>query len=748
MPLINKRLLATTVARHKHEFSSTSRETIWKHLSETLSLIDNKKFESEESEKVAFLMKLFELLGYKHHQNLSFEKSTKYRGSIDGQLTETDGTTQVAIEWKGTDTKDLERGGKAGETPVDQLFRYMSETKAAFGVVGNFIEIRLYSWDNRKDDYISFELRKLVNEDDHLDAFIYLLKPTTILKNNSKQCILKDLIDKTEKDQEEITKRFYNEYKDLRGRLFEHLVENNPVAEGLPLHEEQKGITNNGTARVPPQNHKHLLLEKTQKILDRMIFVMFCEDNQLLPMYTVKNTYQQAMSRFSRSETKVWDEFLGLFDAIDKGFPQQNIPAYNGGLFAPDPELEKLILKDEIFTGFVKLAEYFFDSDLDVNILGHIFEQSISDIEEMKEGLEVASMPSSPLNSEKPESQNGSQGTSATKPKTSKRKKDGIYYTPSYITEYIVKETVGRWLEDQQNSPSLKGWQTQSDGVVPRNTQNYLKLPYNPKLKEKARELRKAGNLSEVLLWNKIKQKSLLGLDFDRQKIIGDYIVDFYSPNLNLVIEIDGQSHDFKGEYDLKREKYLESLGLKIIHLEDVRIKKDLANVIQELYDFCNSLMNKTTPPANAGTPSKKGNNLSEVLQSIKILDPAGGSGAFMNQAHDYLAKKTVQIKTEQAGKDGLENFAPDVNTIDRSILNNNLFMVDLQPESVEIAKLSLWLKTARKDQKLNNLDANIKCGNSLIDDPEIAGEKAFDWEEEFGWLKGSDNHQNSANNK
>lgn len=65
--------------------------------------------------------------------------------------------------------------------------------------------------------------------------------------------------------------------------------------------------------------------------------------------------------------------------------------------------------------------------------------------------------------------------------------------------------------------------------------------------------------------------------------------------------------------------------------------------------------------------------------------------------------------------------------------------MVDLQPESVEIAKLSLWLKTAKKDQKLNNLDDNVKVGNSLIDYPEIAGNLAFDWEKEFGHLRNDD---------
>jgi len=85
----------------------------------------------------------------------------------------------------------------------------------------------------------------------------------------------------------------------------------------------------------------------------------------------------------------------------------------------------------------------------------------------------------------------------------------------------------------------------------------------------------------------------------------------------------------------------------------------------------------------------------------------------------------------------GLETFATiDETRVDKSILKNNIFMVNLQPESVEIAKLSLWLKTAKKDEKLNNLDENIKCGNFLIDYSQIVGDAAFDWEKEFGYLK------------
>ncbi|MFH1296485.1 MAG: hypothetical protein ABIJ04_04330 [Bacteroidota bacterium] len=69
---------------------------------------------------------------------------------------------------------------------------------------------------------------------------------------------------------------------------------------------------------------------------------------------------------------------------------------------------------------------------------------------------------------------------------------------------------------------------------------------------------------------------------------------------------------------------------------------------------------------------------------------------------------------------------------ITTDILEKNIYGVDLNEESVEIAKLSLWLRTAKKGRKLNTLSNNIKCGNSLIDDPAVAGEKAFNWQQEF----------------
>ncbi len=149
------------------------------------------------------------------------------------------------------------------------------------------------------------------------------------------------------------------------------------------------------------------------------------------------------------------------------------------------------------------------------------------------------------------------------------------------------------------NSPSMRGWTPKSDRVV-----KWYNLPYNPNLKEKARKLRKAGNLSEVLFWNKVKNKQFLNLDFDRQKIIGNYIVDFYCKNLGVIIEIDGVSHDGKIEYDEQRDNYLRSLGLKIIHISDLDVKKNLEGVLIYLKDRLTNTLS-----ANADTPLKEGNN-------------------------------------------------------------------------------------------------------------------------------------------
>jgi very-short-patch-repair endonuclease len=111
-------------------------------------------------------------------------------------------------------------------------------------------------------------------------------------------------------------------------------------------------------------------------------------------------------------------------------------------------------------------------------------------------------------------------------------------------------------------------------------------LPADNSLKSRAKSLRKAGVLSEVAFWLEVKSGKFHTIDFDRQRIIGNYIVDFYVKALGLVIEIDGTSHNDKEEYDKGRENYLMNLGLKIYRISDLRVKHDLRNVLQELEVF------------------------------------------------------------------------------------------------------------------------------------------------------------------
>lgn len=122
-----------------------------------------------------------------------------------------------------------------------------------------------------------------------------------------------------------------------------------------------------------------------------------------------------------------------------------------------------------------------------------------------------------------------------------------------------------------------------AEGRGGRNTRHYMDLPFNPKLKQRAKDLRKAGNLSEVLFWNQVKNKQFKNFDFDRQKIIGNYIVDFYCTNCNVVIEIDGSSHDHKQEYDALRDSYLESLGLVVIHVPIDEVMKNMSGLMNKL---------------------------------------------------------------------------------------------------------------------------------------------------------------------
>ena len=121
---------------------------------------------------------------------------------------------------------------------------------------------------------------------------------------------------------------------------------------------------------------------------------------------------------------------------------------------------------------------------------------------------------------------------------------------------------------------------------IPIKRNFVLNLPYNASLKSRAKALRKAGNFSEVVFCKEVRNKSFWNIDFDRQRIIGNYIVDFYVKALGLVVEIDGEIHNFQEEYDEKREMFLKELGLKVFRISTTKMLFDTENVMKDLEQF------------------------------------------------------------------------------------------------------------------------------------------------------------------
>lgn len=111
-------------------------------------------------------------------------------------------------------------------------------------------------------------------------------------------------------------------------------------------------------------------------------------------------------------------------------------------------------------------------------------------------------------------------------------------------------------------------------------------LPYNPDLKPLLAQKRKAGILSEVLFWKQVRAKTFHNIDFDRQRIIGNYIVDFYVKALGLVVEIQKTDKENKQIHEGINRTFLESLGLKVFHISDFDVRNNIFLVLRDLEEF------------------------------------------------------------------------------------------------------------------------------------------------------------------
>jgi len=464
---------------------------------------------------------------------------------------------------------------------VDQAYRYAINLPCDWIIVTSMRETRLYHKGSPQNAYERFETARLPGEPALLKRFVFLLGAERVVPEH-RECHWYELLRASESAGRELTNQFYAQYADIRQRVLTRLCRVNA------------GI-------APPE-----VLRYTQKLLDRVLFCAFCEDRGLLPAESLKRAFEH---RDPYNPRPTWQNFRGLFRAIDEGNPGLNIPAYDGGLFAPDPALDALEVPDEVCAHFKDLGAYDYrparqvaDEDestearsvIDVDILGHIFEQSITDLERLRHRLEAGGVPAEDGQAE------------------SRRKQEGAFYTPAFITRYIVEQALGGVLKQRFDA---------------------LRSQQEAKAAGTARKALADPNAYDLHALNEPQRKALVGFWEAWQE-------------------------------DLKR---------------------------------------------------------------LRILDPACGSGAFLIQTFDQLH---AVYETSNARLEELRG-QRTLFDLDRQILQNNLYGVDLNAEAVQICQLSLWIKTAARGKQLTSLDHTIRQGNSVISDPAVHPQ-AFDWPAAF----------------
>ena len=500
----------------------------------------------EEQFQEGFLRELFvKVLGYRLNPSPDYNLITEQKNETNSRKADgailVDGKVVGVIELKDHKTTDLSK-------IEQQAFGYKSQNQnAVYVVISNFEKLRFYI-DNAVE-CVEFDLFHL-SENEFCTLWLCLAW------DNIAANLPKRIKAESVSSEDTITNALYRDYTNFKRALFQDICANNSVADD--------------GGRVE-------LYKKTQKLLDRMLFIFFAEDSGLLPPNTMIRIIDDWHKLAELDEYQpLYNRIKKYFSYLDTGKEDKGIFAYNGGLFKPDCVLDSLTISDSVLEQHTRrLSEYDYQSEVDVNILGHIFENSLSEIES------VAAQPD-------------------TAPATTKRKRDGVFYTPQYITKYIVENTVGRLCAEK------------------------------------------------------------------------------------------------KAEFQIDEQEYFAD-------------RRRSANTKKSLL--------------------AKLNQYRQWLLQITILDPACGSGAFLNAALQFLMQEHRLIDEMDAKITDSPMVIPNV---ENSILENNLFGVDINEESVEIARLSLWLRTARPHRKLNSLNQNIKCGNSLISDPEVAADKAFDWRREF----------------
>ena len=379
----------------------------WKRYSShfhNIAIQNNIRNSKEEQYQGEFLIDLFvNVLGYTKNPTPDFNLTTELKNvkgakKTDGAILK-DGKAIAIIELKGTNITDLAK-------VENQAFGYKNnQPGCVYVITSNFEKLRFYI-DNAVD-FEEFNLFKLTRE--RFEVLWLCLSCKYLIKNIPKQ-IKEESLSK----EENVTKQLYKDYSLFRNEIFSSIQRNNPDYDKLTL------------------------FKKTQKLLDRFLFIFFAEDRLLLP----PNAIREIINEWTDLRDK-YDEYQPLYNRFKKYFgymhtgysgKKHDIFAYNGGLFEPDEILDTIKINDDLLYKHTQtLSNYDFESEVSVNILGHIFEHSLNELEEIQADIE---------------------GIETDKNK-SKRKKDGVFYTPKYITKYIVDNTIGKLCTEKKTELAI-----------------------------------------------------------------------------------------------------------------------------------------------------------------------------------------------------------------------------------------------------------------------------------------------------